>query len=203
MVRPGVTRLSGLDDEQLELVLGVLARRRSVSKVDDRAPDDDELRRLLASAVTVADHKGLRPWRLVTLRGPARAALGEAFAEAAEDEEGAAKLRGKPLRAPLLVTVVFAPVEHPKVPEWEQLATAAGAAHLLEVALYAAGWGTMWRTGAMTDAEPVRRLYGLRADERILGWLYVGGVDPVYVARHGGGPRPAPDSAGFLSALRP
>jgi hypothetical protein len=33
----------------------------------------------------------------------------------------------------------------------------------------------MWRTGLHTRSEPVQRMHELTGDERLLGWLYVGG----------------------------
>lgn len=158
--------------------LGAALARRSASKVTDAAPDDAVLLELLEGASRVADHASLRPWRVIALRGAARERLGETLVAAAGVEgEAAAKLAGKPLRAPLLLAVVavVAP-EHPKVPEWEQEASAAGVAHLMSLLLDDAGWGVMWRTGPFTRHPLVAAVHGLAPDERLLGWLYVGGL---------------------------
>lgn len=152
--------------------------RRSASKVTDDAPDDAVLLELLEGAARVADHASLRPWRVIALRGAARERLGSALA-AASGAEGtaAAKLAGKPLRAPLLLAVVAVIVpDHEKVPEWEQEASAAGVAHLLSLLLDEAGWGVMWRTGPYTRHPLVAEVHGLARNERLLGWLYVGGL---------------------------
>ncbi|ANJ26382.1 nitroreductase family protein [Agromyces aureus] len=154
--------------------------RRSVSKVTDAAPDDAELLELLGAAGRVADHASLRPWRVVALRGEARDRLGSALALAsgleAADPRGAAKLATKPLRAPLLLAVVAVHTpDYAKVPEWEQDATAAGVAHLLSLLLDEAGWGVLWRTGPYTRHPAVSAAHGLRPNEALLGWLYVGG----------------------------
>ncbi|WP_395245964.1 nitroreductase family protein [Agromyces sp. MMS24-K17] len=150
--------------------------RRSSPKVTDASPTDGELAELLEAAGRVADHAALAPWRVVALRGDARVRLGDALAEASGLEgDAAAKLAGKPLRAPLLVAVVARVTEHPKVPAWEQEAVAAGVGHLLSLLLDDAGWGVMWRTGPHTRHAAVARMHGLEGDERLLGWLYVGG----------------------------
>ena len=84
---------------------------------------------------------------------------------------------GKPLRAPLLLAVVAVVTpDHPKVPEWEQEASAAGVAHLMSLLLDEAGWGVMWRTGPYTRHPIVEAAHGLVPGERLLGWLYVGGL---------------------------
>ncbi|GAA4267836.1 nitroreductase family protein [Frondihabitans peucedani] len=152
-------------------------RRRSRSKVDDRAPSRDELLELVAAAATVADHSGLVPWRIIEIRGDARETVGRAIAVAGGAEGDAAdKLAGKPLRAPLLLAVVLSPRESRKVPEWEQESVASGVAHLLSLLLDEAGWGVMWRTGIWTRADAVAQAHELLPGEKLLGWLYVGGA---------------------------
>ncbi|WP_029146189.1 nitroreductase family protein [Microbacterium luticocti] len=148
----------------------VLARR-SWSKVTDAAPSHDELLPLVAAAARVADHSSLRPWRLIELRGADRERLGRAINKAL-GEKGASS---KPLRAPLLIAVVVSYRPSGKVPRWEQAATAAGVAHTLSLLLDEAGWGVIWRTGGYTRSKAVAKAHGLRDNEKLLGWLYVGG----------------------------
>jgi nitroreductase len=153
-------------------------RRRSRPAVDDRAPSHDELLELVTAAARVADHSGLRPWRLIEIRGEARRRVGRAIATAAGVEGHAAdKLADKPLRAPLLIAVVSSPRESRKVADWEQEAVASGVAHLLSLLLDEAGWGVMWRTGIWTRSPAVASAHRLAPGEKLLGWLYVGGTD--------------------------
>jgi len=144
--------------------------RRSWSKVTDEAPTHDELVDMVAAAGRVADHSSLRPWRLIELRGEDRERLGRAIHKA-EKKDGAST---KPLRAPLLIAVVTR-IRKDKVPEWEQEAVASGVAHMLSLALDEAGWGVIWRTGSYTRSKAVAKVHGLSKNERLLGWLYVGG----------------------------
>jgi len=158
--------------------LAAALARRSSPKVTDAAPDDDCLMTLLEAAARVADHASLRPWRVIALRGGARERLGQALVAAAGVHgEAARKLAGKPLRAPLLLAMVGVTVPgHPKVPEWEQEASAAGVAHLLSLLLDEAGWGVMWRTGPYTRHQLIAEMHELAPNEHLLGWLYVGGL---------------------------
>lgn len=181
--------------------LAAMARRRSVAKVGSKAPDDRELLGLMRSVVTVADHDALRPWRLITLRGDDRLRLGEALDSAAGTVRDPGDKNPKPLRAELLIAIVASPIDHPKVPHWEQTATAAGAAHFLSLALSEAGWGVMWRTGIHTNAQPVRAVHGLTDHELLMGWLYVGDVEPSFARRAAVSSRPVPDPAAFLSSM--
>lgn len=176
----------------MELYEGLLTRR-SLGKVTEPGPDDAAIRRLLAAAAAAPDHGLHRPWRFVVLRGAARARLGDAFADALRarrpdcDEAALKADRSKPLRAPVLIAVVSAPVPSPKAPEWEQLASAAAATQNLLLAAHAEGWGAMWRTGWFTEAEQVRAELALAAHERCVGLVYLGtpSAEPA--------PRPAVD----------
>jgi nitroreductase len=140
---------------------------------------DEEFVALVEDSANSPDHGRLRPWRLVLIRGRAREMLGTAFAAGLQPRETQAHARAaaKALRAPLLVSIVFAPRPNPRVPEWEQLAAVTAVVHSLLLLLHAKGWGAMWRTGGLDSSPHVRELLGLAVGERCLGWLYVGTPD--------------------------
>ncbi|KAF2413138.1 nitroreductase [Microbacterium sp. B35-04] len=148
--------------------------RRSWSKVTEEAPTHDELLELVAAAGRVADHSSLRPWRLIELRGDDRDRLGRAINKAQGDKG----VSSKTMRAPLLIAVVASYRKSHKVPRWEQEAVASGVAHMLSLLLDEAGWGVIWRTGHYTRAKAVAKAHGLKKNEELLGWLYVGGKPP-------------------------
>ena len=178
-----------------------MRRRRSRSSVTADAPTHEQLLPLVEAASGVADHSSLRPWRLIELRGTARGRLGDAFVAASgldPHSKDARKLAEKPLRASLLIAVVCSPTPSFKVPEWEQEAVASGVAHILSLLLDEAGWGVMWRTGGHTRAAEVARMHGLADHERLLGWLYVGGVK---TSERGGKPRKLANPERVLSVL--
>jgi nitroreductase len=154
--------------------------RRSTAAMTDDAPSDDDLARFVAVAAHAPDHAALQPWRLVTVRGEVRERLGHAWVEGCGDEPGsdaARKTASKPLRAPLLVGIIgqFVP-EHPKVPEWEQVAAIAALVATLQLVFFEAGYTAMWRTGPAVDLAPVFEVMGVKPDEKLMGWLYVGGT---------------------------
>ncbi|QIM19260.1 nitroreductase [Leucobacter coleopterorum] len=167
-----------------------LRARRSHSKVTEDAPDHKELERLLSAMSSIADHSGLRPWRIIELRGDARRRLGEglahAAAQAARKESGSGtgladpkdieKYVSKATRAPLVLAIIVSPKPSHKVPLWEQEAVASGVAHALGLLLHEAGWGSIWRTGPLTRTKAVRKAHGIKKPEYLLGWLYVGGI---------------------------
>jgi nitroreductase len=151
--------------------------RRSSSKVTDAAPGHAEIAGFVEAAGQLADHSGLRPWRIIEIRGDARDTLGDALAKAdGAKGKDAEKFRGKAHRAPLLLAVVASFKPSHKVPRWEQEAVAAGVAHGLSLLLDDEGWGVFWRTGELTRTVPVRDAHRLGKHEELLGWLYVGGL---------------------------
>ena len=182
-------------------VLHALSTRRSISKVDPETPNDSDLLEIIRSISSVADHKALRSWRFLIIRGDDRYRLGEALDEAAGVVRKPGETNTKPLRAELLLALVSSPVKHDKVPEWEQHATAAGAGHLLELALWQAGWGVMWRSGTLTNTESVRRLHRLDDHELLMGWFYIGAVPERYRQRLTTSTRPLPKPEQFLDTL--
>ena len=167
--------------------------RQSSSKVTGEAPTHEELVRVVAAAGRVADHSSLRPWRLIELRGDDRARLGAAIAKAEHDKHPSSK----PMRAPLLIAVVASFRKSSKVPRWEQEAVASGVAHTLSLLLDEAGWGVFWRTGGYTRSKAVAKAHGLKKNEELLGWLYVGGKPE----RKRPARRKAIDAEAFLSRM--
>jgi nitroreductase len=130
------------------------------------------------------DHGRVQPWRFRLVRGEARAAFAgllERCARAREPDMPEAqldKLRGRPLRVPLVIVLSARLKLHPKVPEAEQLlAAGAGAMNLLN-AFHAQGYGGIWLTGASCYDPAVAAGLGLAAEERLLGFLYVGSISP-------------------------
>ncbi|MFE1476617.1 nitroreductase [Streptomyces cyaneofuscatus] len=155
-------------------VLDAVLTRRSAPRLTEPAPNPADLERLVQAAATAPDHGRLRPWRLVVVSGDERARLGDAFGEAADTPEQTRRAAAKPLRAPLLLTIVHRPVPNLKVPEWEQLAATTGMVTTLSLLLHCQGFASIWRTGVAIEAPQVHKYLGVDDDEQLLGWLYVG-----------------------------
>ncbi|WP_051854808.1 nitroreductase family protein [Streptomyces sp. NRRL B-1347] len=160
--------------------LTCLTTRRSILDVTGPGPSEDELRAILRAATTAPDHGRLEPWRLLVIRGEARRALGDVFAQSSllEDpeleSEKVERLREKPMRAPLIIGSVWSRKEHPKIPEWEQLASAVCATYGISLAAHALGYGAVWRTGPLCDHGFARKALDIAEHERIIGWIYIG-----------------------------
>lgn len=160
--------------------LEALLSRSSAPRLTAPAPAGAARERIFRAALRAPDHGRLRPWRFLVVEGEGRARLGEAMARALRRHDPQTpdavldKLRANPDRAPLLVVLAAHLVEHPKVPEIEQLLSVGCAAHAMLVAAHAEGFGGMWRTGPVVYLDALREELSLAANERVLGVLYLG-----------------------------
>ncbi len=167
-----------------------LLNRSSEPRLEAPAPDANTLERAFACAARAPDHALLRPWRYLVIEGDDLQALGELFASTCannSDEQTIEKLRRAPLRAPMVIVGIASPKPHPKVPEVEQIMSAAAGMSFLELALQEAGFGVMWRTGSPAYNAQVKHGLGLDESESIVGFLYTGTVTAAKPAV----PRPA------------
>jgi nitroreductase len=167
--------------------LETIFARRSIGRLTDPAPSPNDLDTIVRAGAAAPDHKSLRPWRFVVLDGPAKDAFGEVLAEAytqrcvdCDKDEVPAKRekeRTKLGRAPLVV-VVAAIHRGDAVPFVEQFAAAAAAAQNMLLAATELGYGSMWRTGDPAYDEHVKAALGLRPEDAIVGFLYLGTPHP-------------------------
>ena len=160
--------------------LEALLTRSSIGALQAPAPGPEVLQKAFAAALRAPDHRMLRPWRFITIQGDGLKALGELFVSASRaakpdiEEAEVARLRAMPLRAPLIIVAVATFKDDPKVPHWEQLVSTGAAVQNLTVALHAEGFGSMWRTGSITENVNIKRALGLAVDDKIIGFVYVG-----------------------------
>lgn len=157
-----------------------LTTRKSVSLLEMPAPNEDELNLILKAALRAPDHAKLRPWKFVVVTGKGLDRLGLVFADAALQrdpdisEQDLEKAKTRPHRAPLVIAVMAKIVEHPKVPQIEQILSAGAATQNIMLAAHALGYAGIWRSGAACFDPNVRTALGGGADDQIVGFLYLG-----------------------------
>jgi len=162
--------------------LTALVTRTSPIELTNPAPSGETLDAIMAAALNAPDHGRLRPWRFILIRGEARKRFGHLLASSlGQREPASAKVvlereQVKPLRAPLIITVAATPKPNSKVPEIEQIVSAGATAQNILVAAHALGFGGFWRTGAAAYDTTVKAGLGLRAEDVIVGFLYLGTV---------------------------
>jgi nitroreductase len=163
--------------------LDFLNARRSTParQLGEPGPDAAQLGELLTAAVRVPDHGKLTPWRLLLIRGDARAQLGERLAEIHRRKEpdiadaALTKDRERYTFAPVIVAVIARiDLQHSKIPAQEQLLSAGCVAYSLLLSAQALGFAAQWLTGwAAYDADAAM-LFGLSPQERIVAFVHIG-----------------------------
>ena len=166
----------------MNITLALLEARRSVPPhlLTGPGPSQDELDRLLTIAARVPDHGKLAPWRFLVIAEDARTRIGDLIATAFQVDEPAASPdrveleRGRLARAPLVVGVVSRAQPHAKIPEWEQVMSAGAATTSLIFAAHALRYAANWLTEWYAYDRQVLDALGLKADERIAGFVHIG-----------------------------
>jgi nitroreductase len=76
--------------------------------------------------------------------------------------------------APLVIGVVSFTKPHPKVPAWEQELSAGASAMNIVTAATALGYGANWLTGWFAFDRDVLEGLGVKADEKLAGFIHIG-----------------------------
>src|SRR5690606_28767674 len=133
--------------------LDYLLTRRSAKFVQAPGPSEDELSRILQSAMSAPDHGRLQPWRFALIRGQAIGRLADLAISAIKEAglpfapEKEASTRRWLDKVPLLIAVACR-LDHSntKIPEHERmLATGAAVSNILNAA-HMLGYAAFWST---------------------------------------------------------
>lgn len=157
-----------------------IQQRQSVGLLVEPAPSAQQLELAFAAALTAPDHHRLKPTRFVVIETNQRVAFGELVANSMQqdfpeiDPVQIERIKNHPMRAPLLVLALTHIVEHPKVPEFEQILSSGAAVQNLLLSLESQGFASMWRTGAIVESVSLKKALGLQAHDLISGIIYVG-----------------------------
>jgi len=144
----------------------LLKIRRSVKprEMSEPGPSPAELETILTIGARVPDHGKLTPWRFIVFEGDARVR-----AAADIDVE-----KHRVTDAPLVIGIVSFTKPHPKVPPWEQELSAGASAMNMVTAATALGYGACWLTGWFAFDRDVLDGLGLKADEKLAGFIHIG-----------------------------
>jgi nitroreductase len=169
-------------------VIHAIQTRQSVGRVRQDPVPEAVVRRILDSAVHAPNHKITEPWRFHVFMGKGRGELARARAETArlqaeaegEDVEMAvgriSRERKKAFRAPAVVAVISASGRD-EVETLENYAACAAAVQNMQLTAHALGLASIWRTGPVAYHEHMRRFFGLKENDRIVAYLYIGYPD--------------------------
>jgi len=171
-----------MKEASLPYAIELLKIRRSVKprEMSEPGPSPAELETILTIGARVPDHGKLTPWRFIVFEGGARVRAGEIIARVfarKNPQATAADIEVEKHRltdAPLVIGVVSFTKPHPKVPPWEQELSAGASAMNMVTAATALGYGACWLTGWFAFDRDVLDGLGLKADEKLAGFIHIG-----------------------------
>ena len=161
-------------------LLNHLKTRRSVlaKNLSEPGPNKDQLNTILEIATRVPDHRKLEPWRFIVIQGDGRKKLGELFCkiklqecDLTDDQIKAETNRYN--HAPVVIVVVFSPVEH-KTPVFEQLLSCGAVCQHINLASLALGFNSQWVTNWCAFDKQAQKELGLKPHESIAGFIHIG-----------------------------
>lgn len=171
-----------------------LAIRRSIPAFQMREPGPStaEIEEILRLASRVPDHGKIAPWRFIVYRGEERARIGAellklrlSFEPGLSDEIIEVE-KTRFTRAPVVVAIISTAAPHVKVPEWEQVMSAGALAMNTLISANALGYVSNWLTEWFAFDERAYPLLGIKAGEKVAGFIHIGSSDVPAVER----PRP-------------
>ena len=160
--------------------LDLLLSRRScpARAMTGPGPSKDQLSDILRAGARVPDHGKLAPWRFILFEGEGRERLADILVNvlAAEGMNPAQidEWRGRVTAAPVIIGVVSSARESIKIPVWEQELSAGAVCQNILIAAHALGFVGNWLTEWYAYHPVVKQKIGLRAGERMAGFVYIG-----------------------------
>ncbi len=161
------------------------------AKMNGKIIPDEQIEKLLQLADEAPTHKLTEPWRFWVYSGEALKEFGEKHAKLywEHTEEGKRKeaKKEKLIRyaenASHLIIAVMKRTEKSRIPEFEEIAAVSAAIEHILLGATAMEMASFWNTGGMATHDSVKDLLGLKKEDRVLGFLYLGYTDRAITKR--------------------
>ncbi|KYG84388.1 nitroreductase [Roseivirga seohaensis] len=165
----------------------LLRNRRSIypAMYSDVSVDDAIIKEMLENANWAPTHKLTEPWRFVVFKNEGLKKLAtfqsELYKELSTkagnfDASKFEKLATKPLLASHIIAIGMKRDPKALVPEIEEISSVACAVQNMYLTATANGVGCYWGSGGITYKEEAKSFFGLGAEDKLLGFLYVGNL---------------------------
>jgi nitroreductase len=168
-----------------ESVNQLLANRRSIfqGQYSGERVDDNIIRQMLENANWAPTHKLTEPWRFVVFTADGIRKLAEfqsslyqrvATANGTYKEDNFQKLLTKPALSSHIIAVGMSRDPRKSIPEIEEIGAVFCAVQNMYLTACAYGVGCYLSTGGITFYEDAKPFFGLRAEDKLLGFMHVG-----------------------------
>jgi nitroreductase len=164
----------------------LIRRRRSVfpkQYAADGQVDDAIVKQIIENATWAPSHGKTEPWKFIVFTGEGLKALGEFQAQLYKQEAGEnfkeatfENLRTNPTKATHVIALCMKRDPNKKFPEIEEIAAMGCAVQNIYLSVTAYGLGGYWTTGGVTYKESAKSFFGLEADDKLMGFFYIGQV---------------------------
>lgn len=162
-----------------------LSNRRSVKIMDMKgeAPSISELQKIMRIASRTPDHGKIVPWRFCVLPQENRSSFCSLVEKATRNRYSdpspeTVEKELSPFKKNLgIIILIFSPVDHFKIPLWEQQLTCGAVGMNILHAAHAYGYVAQWLTGWISDDQTINAKLGLQEQEKIAGYFYIGNSD--------------------------
>ncbi len=163
----------------------LIRQRRSVFPKDytGEIVSDEIINQLLENANWAPTHKLTEPWRFVVFTGEGLKKLAvfqsECYkrvtvADGTFSEDKYANLQTKPMESSHIIAIGMKRDDAKRLPEWEELGAVFCAVQNMYLTATAYGVGCYLSTGGITNFEVAKSFFGLRAEDKLCGFLHVG-----------------------------
>ena len=174
------------DPEQINTLI---AQRRSVfPKMYSGEPvPSSVIEQMLENANWAPTHKFTEPWRFRVFSGSGLQRFAQwqsdqyrqrSQATGNYDQSTFEKLSSKPLMASHLIAICMARDPQARIPELEEIAAVSCAVQNMYLTATAYGVGCYWSTGGATFWEETKAYLGLKDEDKVMGFLFVGMPKP-------------------------
>jgi len=145
--------------------------------------DDSIIREILINATWAPNHGQTEPWAFTVFSGDGlqtfasfqsdvyKATAGENFKPDKFD-----KLKETPLLASHIIALCMKRTTTKRIPEIEDIEAVACAVQNIYLSVSAYGLGGYWTSGGVTYDEAAKSFFGLGAEDKLLGFFYIGHV---------------------------
>ncbi len=171
--------------ETIDVLEQAIKNRRSIytGMFSSEPVSDEIINQMLEAANWAPSHKLTEPWRFVVFKGDGLKKLAEFQSELYKTktqidgsfEEGHfQKLVTRPLECSHVIAIGMK--RHIQVPEVEEVCATACAVQNMWLVASAQKIGCYWNTGGVTFYEEAKPFFGLEAQDKLLGYLYIGNL---------------------------
>lgn len=162
----------------------LIRNRRSVFPVQfsGKTIEREIIEQILENANWAPNHGKTEPWRFVVFTGEGLKQLAQFQSELYKkitpedkfEQRKFDKLAKKPLMASHVIAIGMCRAEGTKIPEIEDVEAVACAVQNIYLTATAYGVGGYWGSGGITYREEAKEFFGLDADDKLLGFFYLG-----------------------------